>query len=190
MGQRIGAAALSAETALGIVEIHDGFGAGDYIRGMGPLVEIMAREVAGGCLEITVAPEADAGAARIFDFDPADIGLVAVFLRQDVGDVFVRDGAFVESNRRGALAITVIFPRAATEPAEFFKTGCELERDAETGKIRQSLVDHDVVFENKPAIWIKGDGLFMKEAVIEAVALGDMNGPKDRCTIIAERDVT
>jgi hypothetical protein len=49
--------------------------------------------------------------------EPAHICVIAMFLRHDVGDILVRDGAFVQIDKSGAFPVAVVLEWTTSEPS-------------------------------------------------------------------------
>ena len=95
--QRIGSASCRTDTALRQVQVQNRFRARYQVRRMEGLVKVVRGEVARGEIEERLAGEAKA-LAPLADFDPAGIGMIAVFLRHNVRNIETRDGVLVEAD--------------------------------------------------------------------------------------------
>ena len=129
LGQGIGSTAGASQAALVQVQVQNGFLLGCQLICVIGFREIGAGEMAGRTFQGLIGNDEEAGGWR-GKGEPADIGFVAVFLGQDIGNVLIGDGTFIQADSRPAFAVPVIFMGPAAEPGEGFQGGRQCEGDS------------------------------------------------------------
>ena len=135
------AAALRAEAAVGGVEVDDRFGAGRNVSRVLGGVEVFGGVVADVELEERGGSNAEGGGFGFTggrNFEPADVGVVTVFLGHDVVHVFGGDGGLVAGDEAAVFAVGVVFDGAASEVGEIFVAGHEVETDADEDEVLEA----------------------------------------------------
>jgi len=90
-------------------------------------------------------------------FEPADVGVVAVFLGHDVVHVFGGDGGLVAGDEAAGFAVGVVFDGAASEVGEIFVAGHEVEADADAGEIGHvGGAEGDDVVHDEASVGVQG----------------------------------
>ncbi len=137
--QGVGAAACAAEATLVDVEVEDDFFAGFEVAGVVGVCEIICCKVAGGAFHWGIGDDEKAVGVR-FEGEPADVGVVAVFLWHDIWDVLVGDGALVITEGCASFAIPVVFMRATAKIAELFQARAKGHGGADAGYVWEAMV--------------------------------------------------
>ena len=87
----------------------------------------------------------------VLQFDPARLLVVAMLLRDDVGEELVSHGRFEIADERSVLAVWVAFSGTETEPGEPLHSRCQRHADAQTRQVVERLRnDEDVAAEQRP----------------------------------------
>src|SRR5204863_3399969 len=110
---------------------------GFQVDGVEGREEVVRSEMARAEADRRAPFDAQLGAVRTAQLDPARGAVMAVLLRQDVRDVLVSDGALVAADEGRGLAVCVALPRPLTEPLELLERRIEDEQHADPRQVAQ-----------------------------------------------------
>src|ERR1700730_7752090 len=110
-----GTAAFGSEPALAVIEAKNDLRSGVKVVRMVGGVEVLCCVVTGRKLHWSRSLHHK---PRVFGVQrkPAHVCVVSMFLRHDVGDILVRDGAFVQIDKSGSFPVTIVFEWTTAEP--------------------------------------------------------------------------
>ena len=111
-----------------------------------------------------------------------------MFLRHDVGDVLIRNGAFVQIDQSRAFPVAVVFKGSASKPFEILETGFEGQDHTKTREVRNGFVDRKDVVDLDPAVRENGITVLVPDSPVRSSAGAQMlEGERDASVFVASR---